>query len=117
MSAIGAKYHLKEGKILHAAYLWKSPSKRRIPRILIEARALEVGILMYIEEPWMIFQESKCLSKEINQAGAVPLEFYYHRYHLLPKTFRKVDTYLWLKLPGHKMLLWGKDNHYFIKAY
>ena len=34
MSAIGAKYKWKEGKILHASRLWKAPSKRRIPRMI-----------------------------------------------------------------------------------
>ena|ERR1035437_7529783 len=115
MAAIGAKYKWREGKILHAARLWKSPSKRRIPRILIEDRALEVGILMRLEEPWMIFEETKLISSKISESKAIELEFYWNRFNLLPSEIGEEDTYDWLK-KGNKLLLWGKGGKYFVKT-
>lgn len=115
MSAKGAKYMWREGKILHASRLWKAPTKRRIPRIHIEARALEVGILMHLEEPWMIFEETKEKAEEIDQKNARELRFYMNRYHLLPEKFENEDTYDWLKKPGNAFLLWGVGSHYFVK--
>lgn len=115
MAAKGAKYRWKEGKILHASYLWKSPTKRRIPRILIEDRALEVGILMHIKEPWMIFEETKIPVSKIKKDGGRELRFYFNKFFLLPETFAGIDTYEWLKKPGNKLLLWGEEGKYFIK--
>lgn len=117
MAAVGAKYRWKEGKILHSARLWQAPSKRRIPRILIEDRALEVGILMHVEEPWMIFEETNQESKDISPNDAQALEYYLGRYHLLPATFKKQDTYEWLKMPGNTLLLWGINNKYYVKSF
>jgi len=116
MSAIGAKYRWKEGKILHASRLWKSPTKRRIPRMLIEDRALEVGIKLYVEEPWFVFEETPFAAEEIDTTDAEQLEFYQNRYHLLPATFKRQDTYEWLQKPQNALLLWGKDGKYYIKG-
>lgn len=115
MAAIGAKYKWKEGKILHASRLWRSPSKRRIPRLLIEDRAMEVGIKISIEEPWFVFEETTLHTESIDTTNAEQLEFYLGRYHLLPATFKRQDTYEWLK-KGNTLLLWGKDNRYYIKS-
>ena len=116
MSAIGAKYKWREGKILHASRLWKAPTKRRIPRMLIEDRALEVGIKLYVEEPWMVFEETLFSAENIDLADGEECEFYQGRYHLLPATFKRQDTYEWLKKPGNALLLWGVGNRYYIKA-
>lgn len=117
MAAKGAKYKWKEGKILHASYLWKSPSKRRLPRILIEDRAQEVGIVMSLQEPWMIFQETLQPAQDIDKTDAIILEFYLGRYYLLPENFKNRDTYEWLKNPDHKLLLWAQGSKYYIKAF
>lgn len=117
MAAKGAKYRWKEGKILHASYLWKYPTRRRLPRILIEDRALEVGILMHIEEPWMVFEETKTAVSKIRKQNSQELRFYFNKFFLLPEDFEEIDTYEWLKKPNHKLLLWGENGKYFIKSY
>lgn len=116
MSAIGAKYRWKEGKILHASRLWKAPTKRRIPRMLIEDRALEVGIKIYIEEPWFVFEETTFSAETIGVSDAEQCEFYHGRYHLLPAIFKRQDTYEWLTKPANALLLWGVGNRYYTKA-
>ncbi|OGE34394.1 hypothetical protein A3E45_02260 [Candidatus Daviesbacteria bacterium RIFCSPHIGHO2_12_FULL_43_11] len=116
MSAIGAKYKWKEGKILHASRLWKAPSKRRIPRILIEDRVKEVGVKVSLAEPWMIFEETNLKSSEIVTDEAVELEFYLGRYYLLPEKFSRQDTYEWLK-KGNILLLWAVENKYFVREF
>lgn len=116
MPSIGAKLRWREGKVLHPSEMWKSPSKRRLPRLLVEDRALEVGILIYLQEPWVIFEETDQPVGKINSKEAVQLEFYRNRFNLLPKKFKRQDTYKWLSKPGNALLLWGKDNHYFVKA-
>ncbi len=115
MAAKGAKYKWHEGKILHASYLWKAPSKRRIPRILIEDRALEVGIKISLAEPWMIFEETMQVSSNIDTNNAIPLEFYFSRYHLLPAKIKNQDTYDWLLKPENCLLLWAKGGKYYVK--
>ena len=115
MSALGAKYKWENGKILHSSRLWKAPSKRRIPRILIEDRAKEVGIKMHIKEPWMVFEETNMPSKQIPTDSAVELEFYLNRYYLLPNKFNRQDTYDWLKKEGNFLLLWAINNKYFVR--
>lgn len=105
----------REGKILHASRLWKAPTKRRIPRIHIEDRAQEVGILMYLEEPWMTFEETKEEAVKIDTSNALELEYYFNRYYLLPAKFEGMDTYEWMKKPGNAFLMWGVESHYFIK--
>jgi hypothetical protein len=117
MSAIGAKYKWENGKILHASRLWKAPSKRRLPRILIEDRAKEVGISMHIAEPWMIFEETPLKSEEISLDDATELEFYLNRYYLIPAKFNKQDAYEWLKKEGNSLLLWAQGSKYFVKKY
>lgn len=115
MSAIGAKYKWENGKILHASRLWKSPTMRRIPRILIESRALDVGIKMYLKIPWMVFKETKIKSTEINRNDAIELKFYFNRFHLIPATINGVDTFEWLKDKNHSLLIWGVENTYYAK--
>jgi len=116
MAAKGAKYRLKEGKILHLASLWQAPSKRRIPRILIEDRAMEVGIKMYLDGLWMVFEETKLAAEGLDTNQGILCTPYYKQYHLLPSTIEGKDTYDWLRISGNALLLWGKDEHYFIKA-
>lgn len=115
MASIGAQYKWKNSKILHTSSLWKYPTKRRIPRLLIEDRALEVGILMYIEEPWMVFEETKIPVSLITKENSERLRFYRNKFYLLPEKFEGIDTYEWLKIPGNKLLLWGEEDKYFIK--
>lgn len=117
MSAIGAKYKWENGKILHASRLWKAPSKRRIPRILIEDRAKEVGIKVSLSEPWMVFEETALASSQIPVEEAVELEFYLGRYYLLPEKFNRQDTYEWLKKDGNSLVLWALDNKYFVRKF
>jgi hypothetical protein len=115
MVAIGAKYRLREGKILHLGSLWKSPSKRRIPRIMIEERALEVGIKMYLDGLWMVFEETTQASNEIDTKDSIMCTAYFKQYNLLPATIHNKDTYNWLTQDGNALLLWGKDGKYFVK--
>lgn len=117
MAAKGAKYRWKEGKILHASYLWKYPTRRRIPRILIEDRAMEVGILMYLEEPWMVFEETKTPVSKIRKQNSQELRFYFNKFFLLPEDFEGIDTYKWLSKRKNKLLLWGENGKYFIKTF
>ena len=117
MIGIGSKLRWFEGKIMHPASQWKSPSKRRIPRLLIENRALEVGVIIYIEEPWVVFKESDQKVDEINMEDSEQLELYQHRYQLIPARFKRQDTYQWMSKPGNALLLFGKDFKYFIKPY
>lgn len=115
MAALGAKYKWLDGKILHASRLWKAPTMRRIPRILIEDRALEVGIKMYLEEPWITFEETKDKAGSIDIASAIPLDIYLSRYHLLPSQIKGKDTYKWLKENDNALLVWGVNNKYYVK--
>ena len=86
---------------------------RRLPRILIEDRALEVGLKMFVDEPWMVFMETMTPAKDISREGALPLEFYKNRYHLLPRMIDGLDTYIWLSDKNNALLVWGFENHYF----
>ena len=115
MSAIGAKYLWENGKILHAARLWKPPTMRRIPRILIERRALDVGIKMSLRLPWMVFEETEQKSSEISRKDAIQLEFYFNRFHLIPRGIDGVDTYEWLRDSSHALIVWGDDGKYYAK--
>lgn len=117
MASIGAKIRWKEGKILYPSMMWKSPSKRRIPRLLIEDRALEVGILIYIEGLWVVFEETNILSPEISLEESEKLEPYAKRYHLLPERLRRQDSFDWVSKEGNAALFWGKDNYYFVKPF
>ena len=115
MAAIGAKYKWNNGRILHASRLWKSPTKRRLPRILIEDRAQEVGIKMYLEEPWMVFEETKESTSTISSEGSIPMEFYLNRYYLVPAEINGQDTYQWLKDKNNALLIWAQGIRYFVK--
>lgn len=117
MSAIGAKYKWKNGKILHASRLWKAPSKRRIPRIMIEDRAKEVGITLHINEPWMEFEETSLKSEEVSTENAIELRFYLKRYYLLPEKIDKQDTYEWLKNEGNILLMWSYGDKYYVRKH
>lgn len=116
MSAKGARYKWKEGNIYHASRYWKSPTMRRPPRILIEDRAMEVGILVYVDEPWIIFSETSQKSTEISLKNAQQLELYKNRYYLLPAEFEGINTYQWMKDKKNAFLLWGFDNKYYVRA-
>lgn len=116
MASIGAKIRWKEGKILHPASYWRSPSRRRLPRLLIEDRANEVGILVYIQDLWIVFEETNQEAGKIELEDGVALEVYKLRYHLLPAKFKRQDTYEWIKKAGNALLVWGKDYKYFVKG-
>lgn len=115
MASVGARIRWKNGDILHPSMMWKSPSKRRLPRLLIEDRALEVVLLVYIDEQWIVFHETDLPSEKMTTEGSTQLEFYSNRFYLLPEKLRRQDAYGWLKKPGNAVLLWGKDNKYFVK--
>ena len=117
MATKGAKYRWLDGKILHSAYLYKYPTRRRIPRILIEDRAMQVGILMHIEEPWMVYEETKTPVSRIRKQNGQELRFYFNKFFLLPDDFEGIDTYEWLKKKNHKFLLWGENGKYYIKSH
>lgn len=115
MTAIGAKYKWNNGRILHLARLWQAPTMRRLPRILIEGRALEVGIKMSMSGLYMVFEETSRKSENIDTSGAIQLEYYFNRFHLLPEKIYDVDTYEWLKHPKNTLLVWGVGSHYYTK--
>ena len=94
MASIGAKIRWKNGDIIHPSRMWKSPSKRRLPRLLIENRALEVALLVYIEDPWVVFHETNIEASEMEVEEAIPLEFYARKFYsvmtlLFPFSLRK----------------------------
>lgn len=115
MASIGAKIRWKNGNITHPERMWQSPSKRRLPRTLIEDRALEVVLLVYIEDRWIVFHETNTPSEKAETTDAIQLELYLNRFFLLPKKIKRQDTYAWLKKPGNAILLWGQNNEYFVK--
>lgn len=115
MIGIGSKLKWFDGKIMHPSSQWKSPSKRRIPRLLVENRALEVGVLVYLEHPWIVFEETDMKAEDIDTTDAIPVEFYEHHYHLLPEKVKRQDTYKWISKPTNALLLFGKDFKYFVK--
>lgn len=115
MVSIGARIRWKNGDILHPSIMWKSPSKRRLPRLLIEDRALEVAILVYIEEPWTVFHETNISSEEMKTEQSTQLEFYLNRFYLLPEKLKKQNAYEWIKKPKNAILIWGVMNKYYIK--
>ncbi len=115
MASIGARIRWKNGDILHPAPMWKSPSKRRLPRLLIENRALEVALLVYIDEQWINFHETNLPSEKMETEESIQLEFYLNKFYLLPEKLKRQDAYKWLKKPENAVLLWGQDNEYFVK--
>lgn len=117
MASVGARIRWKNGNILHPAMMWKSPSKRRLPRLLIENRAKEVGIKIRIQESWIIFEETALISEQIPMDNAVELEFYLNRYYLLPPKFYRQDTYEWFKKEGNILLLWAVGDKYFVRKF
>ncbi|OGH23904.1 MAG: hypothetical protein A2698_01735 [Candidatus Levybacteria bacterium RIFCSPHIGHO2_01_FULL_42_15] len=115
MVAFGARIRWKNGDILHPSIMWKSPSKRRLPRLLIENRALEVAVLVYVEEPWVIFHETNLASKTIGTEESTPLEFYVNRFYLLPQKLKRQDAYQWMRKPKNAILVWGVGSEYYAK--
>ena len=116
MIGIGAQLKWQDGKILYPAQTWDSPSKRRLPRLLVENRALEVGIYVYIESNWIVFEESNIPVGQFKMEEAEQLQLYQRRYQLIPARFKRQDTFEWLKKPGNALLLFGKDFKYYIIA-
>lgn len=116
MLTFGAKLRWKDGNILHPAEYWQSPSKRRLPRLMIEQRAMEVGLLVFIEGKWIVFKETDQTPEQIPIKGSKQLKVYKNRYQLLPEKIADEDTYRWLLQPSHALLLWGRNGTYFVKA-
>ncbi|TSC64774.1 MAG: Uncharacterized protein G01um101493_5 [Microgenomates group bacterium Gr01-1014_93] len=116
MIDIGAQLKWEDGKILYPSNPWKLPTKRRIPRLLIENRALEVGVYIYIEGSYVIFEESNIPTDKINLKDAQLLQIYQRRYQLIPARFKRQDTYLWMSKPGNALLLFGKELKWYILA-
>ncbi|OGE15956.1 hypothetical protein A3F00_04900 [Candidatus Daviesbacteria bacterium RIFCSPHIGHO2_12_FULL_37_11] len=117
MLGIGSQLKWFEGKIMYPSYQWRSPSKRRVPRLLIENRALEVGILIYVEEPWVVFEETDIKVDQIEMNKTEPLKLYQYKFQLLPAKFKRQNTYQWMSRPSNALLLFGKDLKYYIKAF
>ncbi|MDO8658705.1 MAG: hypothetical protein Q7K55_08240 [Candidatus Levybacteria bacterium] len=115
MASIGARIRWKNGDILHPSLMWKSPSKRRLPRLLIEDRALEVALLVYIDGMWIIFHETNIPSDKAEDIGSIKLEFYLNRFYLLPEKLKRQDAYEWMRKQDNAVLLWGTENKYFVK--
>lgn len=115
MVAFGARIRWKNGNILHPSILWKSPSKRRLPRLLVENRALEVAILVYIEEPWIVFKETNLTSETMGHEESIPLEFYLNRFYLLPQKLKRQNAYQWMRKPKNAILVWGNEREYYAK--
>ena len=115
MASIGARIRWKNGNILHPSIMWKSPTRRRLPRLLIENRALEVVLLVYIEYPWIIFHETDIDSSKMQTADAIQLEFYLNRFYLLPDKLKRQNAYEWLQKPDNAVLIWGNGNKYYTK--
>lgn len=116
MIGIGAKLKWQNGRILYPAQTWDSPSKRRLPRLLVENRALEVGIYVYIEGNYVVFEESDKKVEDIKMEETEQLQVYQRRYQLIPAKFKRQDTYEWLKKPNNALLLFGKDFKYYVLA-
>lgn len=83
---------------------------------MVENRAKEVGVLVYVSEPYIVFEETDTPVERIDQTDSVPLEFYLNRFHLLPARFKRQDTYEWIRHPGNALLLWATDKTYFVKT-
>jgi len=114
MVAIGAKIRWRSGDILHPASMWQSPSRRRLPRLLIENRALEVVLLVYIEDKWLIFHETNFSPEKMETNDIIQLKLYLNRFYLLPEKLKRQDAYDWLRKPENAILLWGQGNKYFV---
>ena len=117
MASIGAKIRWKNGDIIHPSRMWQSPSKRRLPRTLIEDRALQVVLLVYIEDPSLVFHETNADSSKADTKDAIQLELYLNRFFLLPHKIKRQDAYEWLKRSENAILLWGQkdSNTYYVK--
>lgn len=65
--------------------VWSSPSKRRIPRLVVEERAREVALEVFFKEAHFWFKETRTPVKELeNLSNKTPLKPYKKRY-LLPE--------------------------------
>ncbi len=116
MFSTGSEIRWKNGNIILPASKWQSPSKRRIPRILIEHRAQEVGVLIYIEDSLVIFKESNIPVGQIKlYSGQREAKQYQKRYHLIPEVIKGEDSFIWMSKPGNALVLFSKDNKYFVK--
>ncbi len=63
----------------------------------------------------MVFEETKEPAPEISISEAIPMEFYLNRYYLIPAEINGQDTYKWLQDHNNALLVWAKDNKYFVK--
>ncbi|MBI2600731.1 hypothetical protein HYW42_02150 [Candidatus Daviesbacteria bacterium] len=116
MFSTGSEIRWKNGNILLPASKWQSPSKRRIPRILIEHRAQEVGVLIYIENSMIVFKESNIPVDQIKlNGGQREAKQYQRRYHLIPEVIQGEDSFIWMSQPGNALILFSKGSKYFIK--
>lgn len=73
----------QNGTIRYPAYLWKSHTRRRIPRLLIEPRVKEVGIEVFKDDNYVVFKETQKTPSQLWSSESELLEFYKNRY-LLP---------------------------------
>lgn len=112
----GARIRWIKGNIVLPSAAWKSPSKRRTPRLLVEHRAKEVGIAIFIDGSNLIFHETSSLSTKIGLEEAIPLIYYAKRYYLIPERVNRQDTLKWLQKTGNCLLLWCNESTYYIKT-
>ncbi|MDO8619318.1 MAG: hypothetical protein Q7R49_05240 [Candidatus Daviesbacteria bacterium] len=117
MFSTGSEIRWKEGNILLPALKWQSPSKRRIPRLLVEHRAMEVGILIFIEGSSIVFKETGMSADQIKLSGGQrEAKEYQTSYHLIPQEIEGEDSFVWLSKPGNKLILFNRNGKYFIKS-
>ena len=112
----GNELRWRNGNILHPAVAWKSPSKRRVPKLLVQPRAREVGILVFANEGWIVFRETDIPSETIDNQNADKLEFYAGRFYLLPAIINKRNTYEWIQKENNALLLWARDDKFYVSA-
>lgn len=84
---------------------------------MVTLRALEVGVLIYINEPWVVFEETDQESKSIPLDESMPLIFYKNRYYLLPQKVKRQDSFKWLQKKGNVLLFFFREGRYLIKSF
>lgn len=116
MIPTGSELRWRDGCIVLPALKWKSPSKRRVPHLLVEHRAKEEGVLIFIKDSYLLFKESGTPVSEIKLTGGQKeAQLYQKRYHLIPAEIEGEDSFIWLSKSDNAVLFFGKNGKYFVK--